>query len=95
LEVIALPYNGKKGPKPPHKPHDKGYRQLLTNSKTFLELLQTFVGEEWVWEINEDDLTLVNKSYVLQDFSDKEADVVYRMRLRGTEIIFYDILHPL
>ena len=61
--------NDKKGPKPPHKPHDKGYRQLLTNTKTFLELLQTFVGEDWVWEINEDDLTLVNKSYVLQDFS--------------------------
>lgn len=87
-----MPDRGKTSPKPPHHPHDKGYRQLLTNKKTFLELLQTFVDEGWVREIKEDDLTLVNKSYVLQDFSDKEADIVYRMRLGGSEIIFYVLL---
>ena len=87
-----MPENDKKYPKPPHNPHDKGYRQLLSNGKTFLELLQTFVGEEWVREICEDDLTLVDKSYILQDFRDKEADVVYRLRLKGTAIIFYVLL---
>lgn len=77
---------------PPHHPHDKGYRQLLNNKRTFLELLQTFVLEGWVREIKEDDLTLVNKTYVQQDFSDKEADIVYRTRLGGTEVIFYVLL---
>jgi len=43
-------------------------------------------------EVDEDDLTLVDRSYVLQDFSDKEADIVYRLRLRGTEVIFYVLL---
>lgn len=43
-------------------------------------------------EIDEGDLTLVDKSYVLQDFSDKEADIVYRLRLQGTEVIFYVLL---
>ncbi|OPX93182.1 MAG: hypothetical protein A4E53_00292 [Pelotomaculum sp. PtaB.Bin104] len=43
-------------------------------------------------EIAEEDLTLVDKSYVLQDFSDKEADIVYRLRIRGTDIIFYILL---
>ena len=28
----------------------------------------------------------------MQDFSDKEADIVYRLRLRGTEVIFYVLL---
>jgi len=87
-----LPDRGKTDPKPPHHPHDKGYRQLLTNKKTFLELLRTFAGESWAAEIDEGDLTLVNKSYVLQDFSDKEADIVYRLRLLGTEVIFYVLL---
>jgi predicted transposase/invertase (TIGR01784 family) len=83
---------GKNGQRPVHNPHDKGYRQLLTNSKTFLELLQTFVKEGWVHEIKEDDLTLVNRSYILQDYSGKEADIVYRLRLRGDEVIFYILL---
>ncbi|AGL01389.1 Rpn family recombination-promoting nuclease/putative transposase [Desulfoscipio gibsoniae] len=87
-----MPNRGKSAQNPPHHPHDKGYRQLLTNKKTFLELLQTFVAEGWVREIKEGDLTLINKSYVLQDFSDKEADIVYRMRLGGSEIIFYVLL---
>ncbi|WP_174705125.1 Rpn family recombination-promoting nuclease/putative transposase, partial [Desulfocucumis palustris] len=72
-----MPNNGKTEQKPHHNPHDKGYRQLLANKKTFLELLQTFVREGWVREIDEGDLTLVDKSYILQDFSDKEADIVY------------------
>ena len=83
--------NGKTD-QPPHHPHDKGYRQLLTNKKTFLELLRNFTGEGWAAEVDEDDLTLVNKSYVQRDFSDKEADIVYRLRLRGTEVIFYVLL---
>jgi Putative transposase, YhgA-like. len=90
-EVSELPDRGKTETKS-HHPHDKGYRQLLANKKTFLELLQTFVGAGWVREIDEGDLTLVDKSYVLQDFSDKEADIVYRLRLRGTEVIFYVLL---
>ncbi|WP_338835546.1 hypothetical protein [Neomoorella thermoacetica] len=46
----------------------------------FLELIKTFVREKWVETIDADDLILVNKSYVLQDFSEKEADVVYRLK---------------
>lgn len=87
-----MPDSGKTGQNMTHHPHDKGYRQLLAKKKTFLELLQTFVGEGWVREIAEEDLTLVDKSYVLQDFSDKEADIVYRLRIRGTDVIFYVLL---
>lgn len=60
---------GKANPKPPHHTHDKGYKQLLSNKKAFLELIKTFVREDWVREINEDDLIPVNKSYILQDFT--------------------------
>ena len=78
--------------KEPHHPHDKGYKQLLSNKKTFLELIRTFVREDWAKEIDEDDLVLVNKSYILQDFSEKEADVVYRLRTREDDVIFYVLL---
>jgi predicted transposase/invertase (TIGR01784 family) len=84
--------NGQTDTKHPHHPHDKGYKQLLTNKKTFLELIRTFVQEEWVNEIDEDRLILVDKSYVLEDFSEKEADVVYRLRMKERDVIFYILL---
>jgi hypothetical protein len=37
-------------------------------------------------------MILINKSYILQDFSGKEADIVYRVRLRESEVIFYVLL---
>ncbi|QGP92214.1 hypothetical protein MGLY_16640 [Neomoorella glycerini] len=43
-------------PRPPHHPHDKGYRQLLADKRVFLELLKTFVREDWVEAIDADDL---------------------------------------
>ncbi|GEA15390.1 transposase [Moorella sp. E308F] len=79
-------------PRPPHHPHDKGYRQLLADKRVFLELLKTFVREEWVEAIDSDDLILVNKSYVLQDFSEKEADIVYRLKTKDKNVIFYVLL---
>ncbi|MQL53263.1 Rpn family recombination-promoting nuclease/putative transposase [Desulfofundulus thermobenzoicus] len=76
----------------PHHTHDRGYRELLSSKRAFLELLKTFVHEEWAKDIDEESLVRVEKSYVLQDFSEKEADIVYRLRLRGTEVIFYVLL---
>ena len=84
-----MPDNGLPGQRQ-HHPHDKGYRQLLANRGTFLALFKSFVREEWVNEINEHDLLLVDKSYILPDFSEKEADLVYR--LKSKEIIFYILL---
>lgn len=78
--------------RPPYHPHDKGYRQLLSDKRVFLELLKTFVRETWVEAIDEKDLILVNKSYVLQDFSEKEADIVYRLKTKDRNVIFYVLL---
>jgi len=87
-----VPDNDQKDSKKIHHPHDKGYRQLLSNKKTFLELIMTFVKEDWVTDINENDIILVDKSYILQDFSEKEADVVYRLKTKDEDIIFYVLL---
>ena len=75
-----------------NRQHDKGYGQLLANTKTFLQLIQTFIAEDWVKEINERDLIKVDKTYVLQDFEYKEADLVYRLKTKDKDIIFYVLL---
>src|SRR5690554_4250557 len=75
-----------------HQPHDKGYKYLLSSKKLFIELLRSFIHESWVDEIEETDLVLMDKSYVLQDFSGREADIVYRLKFRNHDYIFYVLL---
>jgi predicted transposase/invertase (TIGR01784 family) len=75
-----------------NNPHDKGYKYLLSSEKVFLELLQSFVNVNWVRQIDPKGLTRIDKSYVLQDFHEKEADLVYRVKLKDQEVIFYLLL---
>ena len=78
-----------------HQLQDKGYKKLFSNKEMFLEFLQTFVREDWVRDINTDDLVRVDKEYVLQDYRKKEADIVYKMKFKSPatgeerEAIFY------
>lgn len=75
-----------------NNPHDKGYKYLLSSEKVFLELLQSFVNVSWVQQIDPAAMTRIDKSYILQDFNEKEADLVYRVKLKDQEVIFYLLL---
>ena len=76
----------------PSNKHDTGYKYLLANKATFLQFLQSFVKSDWVKGLHADDITLVPKSFILQDFSHQEADLVYQIRLADKDIIFYLLL---
>jgi predicted transposase/invertase (TIGR01784 family) len=75
-----------------HHPHDKSYKFLLSSKRIFIELLQSFVDRGWVEQIDESHLIKVDKSYILQDFREKEADLVYRMQIKDRQIIFYVLM---
>jgi len=72
--------------------HDKGYKFLLSSKRVFIELLRSFIKHEWVNDIDEANVVKVDKSYILQDFADKEADLVYRVKLKDKEVIFYILM---
>ena len=78
--------------KAPHDVHDMGYKELLSNKKTFLELIRTFVPDEWTKDVDEHDLIYVNKSFISEQFTKHEADVVYRMRKGSQDVVFYILL---
>jgi len=61
--------------------HDKGYKYLLSHKKVFIQLLRSFVKKDWVNEIDESSVMRINKSFILQDFKNKEADLIYRAKL--------------
>ena len=73
-------------------PHDKRHKELLSNKKSFLSLLRDCVKEPWVYDLDEDSITQTNNSFILQDFSEKEADIVYEATLNGNKVIFYILL---
>jgi predicted transposase/invertase (TIGR01784 family) len=75
-----------------HQAHDKRYKELLSNKRTFIDLLKSCVGGPWTEQLTEDNLVKVDKSYILQDFEKKESDLVYRVVLGEQQVVFYVLL---
>ncbi len=75
-----------------HHEHDVGYKYVFSHKKTFLEFLKSFLKKDWVNRIKEEDLILVDKSYILSDFEEEESDILYKVNIDGEEIIFYVLL---
>ncbi|MFD2114281.1 Rpn family recombination-promoting nuclease/putative transposase [Paenibacillus yanchengensis] len=75
-----------------HPRHDTSYRFLLSSKKLFVELLRSFVKRGWTEDIAEENVEEIPHTFVLQDFKRQEADLVYRVKLHGQEVIFYLLL---
>jgi predicted transposase/invertase (TIGR01784 family) len=75
-----------------NNPHDNGYKHLLYSKKAFMELIKSFIKPGWAEQIDEASLVRIDKAFILQDFKNKEADVVYRARLKDRDVIFYVLL---
>lgn len=72
--------------------HDVGYKYLLSAKQVFVQLLRSFVDTKWVEKIDAPNTKLLNHSFTSADFQEKEADLVYRMKVNDQEIIFYLLL---
>ena len=70
-------------------PHDKRFKELFANKKSFLSLLRNRVKDDWINSLDENSLKKSGKSFILQDFSELEADIVYEASLDGRKVIFY------
>ena len=72
--------------------HDKSYKTLFSNKDIFTSLINDFTEEKWKDKINADNLTLINKSFILSDYEEVESDIVYKANIDGEEVIFYLLL---
>ena len=75
-----------------HTPHDTGYKYLLASKKAFKQLIRSFVKIGWAEQVDETNLVRIDKSVILQDFQNKEADLIYRTKLKDKDIIFYVLM---
>ena len=69
--------------------HDKGYKYLLGIKRLFVQLLRSFVQQGWAQRILPEDVEIIDKSFILPDFKDKEADLVYKIKMGGNDVYFY------
>ncbi|MNW46515.1 putative transposase [compost metagenome] len=79
-------------PETVHQRHDTSYRFLLSSKKLFVELLRSFINKGWVQAVDEEHVQEISHSFVLQDFKRQEADLVYRVKLNGQDVVFYLLL---
>ena len=75
-----------------HHIHDKTYRSFFENKEIFLELLQSFVEETWTAKIDKEQLIEDKSHYILRDFEEAEADIVYKAKIEGQEVFFCVLL---
>ena len=66
-----------------HQPHDKGYKRIFSVKKNFLDFIKKYVGFDWMSDLTVDDIELVNKEFVTDQFDTYESDLVYKIHLRG------------
>ncbi len=65
---------------------DRGYRKLFKNKTIFRQLLETFVREDWVKELDFDSCETLDKSFVADHYKETISDLVYKIKLKRKEI---------
>lgn len=75
-----------------HNIHDKTYKSFFENSQIFLEMLQSFVRETWTFNLSAEELRQDKSYYVIRDYEEMEADIVYSTEIEGREVFFYILL---
>ena len=63
--------------------HDSGYKRLFSNRTIFRQLVQTFVEEDWVDQLDFARAERVEKSFVSEHYKETEADIIYKVPIKA------------
>ncbi|BAP56903.1 hypothetical protein THII_2606 [Thioploca ingrica] len=72
--------------------HDRGYKRLFSHPRFFRQLLETFVDEAWVKDIDFDHCEKVEKSFISEHYKETESDLLYQVKLKGKEAYIYILI---
>ena len=76
----------------PPNVHDSGYKLLFSNRTIFRQLIETFVDAPWVKAADFSRCEPVDKSFVSDEYRQRESDLIYRVALRGQELYIYVLI---
>ena len=66
---------------PERKPYDSAYKLLFSHKSIFHQFLTRFVDKEVFRNLKVDDLELVDRSFISDNFKRREADIIYRVKV--------------
>jgi predicted transposase/invertase (TIGR01784 family) len=75
-----------------NNPHDVRLKELFRNKGAFICLLKDCVKPEWADNIDINSLKQSETSFILQDFRQKEADIVYEATVGDNKVVFYVLM---
>lgn len=75
-----------------HHVHDFGYKRLFSNVAIFRQLLESFVDEPWVQDLDFSTAETVEHSFVSDDYKETESDLIYHIQLKGQDVLIYLLL---
>ncbi len=71
-------------------PHDKGYKRIFSIKKHFLHFIKKYIALEWMMDLNEEDLELIDKEFITDQFDTYESDLVYKVYTKeGVVYLFF------
>ena len=73
--------------------YDRGYKSLFSHVELLKELLESFVSEPWVQDVNYNSAELVNTSFISPHYRKTESDLIWKLPLQqGTVLYIYILL---
>ncbi|HNX24418.1 MAG TPA: Rpn family recombination-promoting nuclease/putative transposase, partial [Spirochaetota bacterium] len=75
-----------------HNFHDSGYKKFFSNPEMICQLLTYFVDEGWTADIDYSSLQRIDKSFVTDEFANRESDLVYKAYFKGKEVYIFLLL---
>ena len=73
-------------------PHDKGYKRIFSIKKHFLHFIKKYIALEWMMDLKEEDLELIDKEFITDQFDTYESDLVYKVYTKESVIYLFFLL---
>ncbi len=72
--------------------HDHSYKQLFSHAALVRDLLQGFVQETWIEDLDFATLEKTSSSYVSDDLREREDDAIWRVRCQDSWMYVYILI---
>ena len=84
--------NTQKTSKKIDNPYDKGYKRIFSIKKNFLDFIKKYIGLNWMMELTENDLELINKEFTTVQFDTYESDLIYKVNTEEGSVYLFFLL---
>ena len=72
--------------------HDRSYKRLFSHPRLFRQLLEHFVDEPWVKNLDFEQCKKIDKSFISAHYKSTESDLLYQVQIQGQEAYIYILL---